>query len=362
MRRAGILFGLLLGIARKCLFPEGTNRLARMSTRHGQTRARRSKWRGMALAMPLLVVAAGCLYVVYLSTVSALAGARTGPAASGAGQGGPGSAASVPSPLVIATARLSDGKAGPALSAPGPAGALAPLAGGNYAGSLLLNDSGAQLAKWDATSSYCPTTPGYIANGTVGTNASGDATLTTNSIPGSCAALISPGAYSSGVIEAELDFPAMPGGSSTMANWTGLWLTDGPAWPTDGELDVAEVEPVDGVNAVTWHSGTSASLFSTSTSGYVANDLPVDGPDLSPGWHTVDVVYTAGFFEVYYDGQEYTSYTSSNVTGDALNIYLTMINTANTSDMADRIGGPPVNSTNATTTFAAKYVRVWSYR
>jgi len=329
-----------------------------MSTRHGKTRARRSKWRGVALTAPLLVVVAGCLYVVYLSTVSAFAGDKTG--ASAAGQGSPSSAGSAPSPLVIATARLSDGKAAPGLSA-SAAGSLAPLAGGNYAGSLLLNDKGSQLASWDATSSYCPTTPGYIANGTVGTDPSGAVTLTTNSTPGSCAALISPGAYSSDVIEAEVDFPAMPG-STTMANWTGLWLTDGPAWPTDGELDVAEVEPVNGVNAVTWHSGTSASLFSASTSGLVGDELPVEGPDLSPGWHTVDVVYTAGFFAVYYDGQEYTSYTSSNVTGDALNIYFTMVNTADTSDMADRIGGPPVNSTNAPTTFAVKYVRVWSYQ
>jgi hypothetical protein len=338
--------------------------LARTSTRHSKIQTRRSKWRGLALTVPLVAVAACCLYVVYLSTVDAFAGSQTGTAASAGGPGSISSAASVPAPLVVATARISDGKAVPGFSASSAsaAGSLAPLAGGNYAGPLLLNDTGSQLASWDATSSYCPTTPGYIANGTVGTDSSGDATLTTNSTPGSCAALISPGAYSSGVIQAELDFPAMPGGSSTMANWTGLWLTDGPAWPTDGELDVAEGEPVDGVNAVTWHSGTSASLFSTSTSGYVANQLPADGPDLSPGWHTVDVVYTAGFFAVYYDGQKYTSYTSSNVTGDALNIYFTMINTANTSDMADRIGGPPVNSTNAPTTFAVKYLRVWSYR
>jgi hypothetical protein len=315
------------------------------------------------LTVPLLVVASGCLYVVYLSTMAAFTGDHPGTAAGAGGQGSTSSAGSAPQPLVIATARIANGKAAPALSASSASAAgSGPLAGGNHAGSLLLNKTGSQLAKWDATSSYCPTTPGYVANGTVGTDSTGDATLTTNSTPGSCTALVSPGAYSSGVIEAELDFPAMPGGSSTMANWTGLWLTNALEWPADGELDAAEVEPVNGVNAVTWHSGTSAALFSASTSGLVGDELPVDGPDLSPGWHTVDVVYTAGYFAVYYDGQEYTSYTSSNVTGDPLNIYLTMINTADTSDMADRIGGPPVNSTNAPTTLAVKYLRVWSYQ
>ena len=49
-----------------------------------------------------------------------------------------------------------------------------------------------------------------------------------------------------------------------------------------------------------------------STDGFAQDGtLPVDGPNLTPGWHVVDVVYTKGFFAVYYDGKEYTSLSSS---------------------------------------------------
>ena len=45
----------------------------------------------------------------------------------------------------------------------------------------------------------------------------------------------------------------------------------------------------------------------------------------------MDIVYTKGFFAVYYDGKEFTSLNSDDVTGDALNIYLTTSVTPNTS-------------------------------
>jgi len=237
-----------------------------------------------------------------------------------------------------------------------------PLAGAQYAKSLILNDAGARLKSWNKTPSDCPANPGYFADGAVTADSSGAIKLTTTSKRGSCVALVSPGAYSSDVIEADIYFPALPGQPGTIANWTAFWLTDGPAWPKAGELDAVEVEPVDATNAVTWHSGTASSLFTVSTSPYFPPRLPAKAANLKPGWHTVDIVYTSGFFAVYYDGRMYTSYSGSQVTGSPLNIYLTMINTPDNSWVRQRIGGPPVNSVSSPATLAVKYLRIWSYR
>ena len=86
---------------------------------------------------------------------------------------------------------------------------------------LLLNEPGSALTAWNQTSSYCPATSDYLADGTVGTDSGGGVTLTTSSKPGSCVALISPSTYSSAVIEAEMYYPAVPGKPGTIANWRG---------------------------------------------------------------------------------------------------------------------------------------------
>jgi hypothetical protein len=238
-----------------------------------------------------------------------------------------------------------------------------PLGVGSYAGALLLDKTGSQLASWNQTSSYCPAKYGWSSDGTVGTDSAGDVTLVTSGKSGSCAALISPGAYSSGVIEADIDFPALPGSPGTIANWTSFWLTYGPTWPASGELDAVEVEPVDGQNAVTWQCGkTSSSLTAASTADFDRVQLPVESANLTPGWHVVDVVYTKGFFAVYYDGHQYTSYTSSNITGSALNIQITTGVTPDNSSIAAQIGGPPKNSDSSPATLAVKYVKVWSFK
>jgi hypothetical protein len=251
----------------------------------------------------------------------------------------------------------------PTTSAPssGGDGGATPLGGASYAGSLVLNDTGSQLAAWNQTSTFCPEQSWQVPNGTVSTG-SGDVTLSVNGQGGSCVALVSPQAYSSAVIEADIDFPALPGSSDTIADWTSFWLTDGANWPNDGELDAVEAEPVDGVNAVAWHGGTSSDEFSASTDDFFATKLPKDGPNLTPGWHTVDIVYTQGFFAVYYDGQEYTSYTSGNVTGDPLNIYMTTSVTPDIGSIEQELGGPPVNSDSSPATYAVKYLKVWSYK
>jgi hypothetical protein len=218
------------------------------------------------------------------------------------------------------------------------------------------------MTSWNETSSYCPTTSGMVGNGTVSTDSTGAVNLTTPSKAGSCVGIISPGAYGSDVIEADVDLPALPGKPETIANWVGFWLTNGPAWPVDGELDAVEVEPVNAVSAVTWHSGTRADEFSASTSGFAPVQLPQDGDNLSPGWHVIDIVYTRGYFAIYYDGGLYTSYTSSNVTGSPLNVYFTMANTPATSAVEKLIGAPPINSSPSPATMSVRYLKVWSYK
>jgi hypothetical protein len=238
-----------------------------------------------------------------------------------------------------------------------------PAAGASHAGSLVLNDTGSQLASWNQTSSECSSQSIGVANGTVATDSSGDATLTTTGKPGSCVAIISPNTYSSDVIEARIDFPALPGKAGTIANWTALWLTDQATWPVNGELDAVETEPVTGKNAVSWHSGpNSSSVFVASTDGFQPTKLPIQGPNLTPGWHTVDIVYTKGFFAVYYDGHQYTNYTSSKVTGSALNLILNSTVTPKTDAAWQAIGGPEVNSDSSPATIAVKYLRIWSYK
>jgi hypothetical protein len=240
---------------------------------------------------------------------------------------------------------------------------LTPAAGASYAGSLVLNATGAQLASWNQTSSECTSQSIGRADGTVATDSSGDATMTTTGKPGSCAAIISPNTYSSNVIEARIDFPAIPGKSNTIANWTALWMTNQAAWPVDGELDAVETEPVTGVNAVSWHSGaSSSSVFVASTDGFQQAKLPIQAPNLTPGWHTVDIVYTKGFFAVYYDGRQYTSYTSSKITGSALNIIFNTTVTPKTYAAYQIIGGTEKNSDSSPATIAVQYLKIWSYK
>jgi hypothetical protein len=238
-----------------------------------------------------------------------------------------------------------------------------PIAGAQYAGSVLLNATGSQVASWNQTSTFCPEDSWQVADGTVSTDHSDDAVLATTGTPGSCVAAISPGAYSSAVIEAYIYFPPLPGKPDTIADWTSFWLTDQATWPVDGELDAVEAEPATGVNAVAWHWGTSGSPMSMSTDGFAADGtLPIDGPNLTPGWHVVDVVYTKGFFAVYYDGKEYTSLSNSIITGAPLNILITTSVTPDSSQIQQELGNSPQNSDSLPAGMAVKYVKIWSFK
>ncbi len=327
-----------------------------------ETRTHATEWRLLSLVALLVVAMAGLCYAFYpRASAAPVIEPQAGAAPRSPGPG-PAAAAQAPSPIAVATAKLPKSaplKAPSATGAAKPSG-LVPLAGGGQAGSLVLDEPGSALTSWNATSSYCPATNSYLADGTVGTDSGGGVTLTTSSKPGSCVALISPSTYSSAVIEAEVYYPAVPSKPGTIANWSGLWLTDSARWPAAGELDASEIEPVDGTNAVTWHSGTTGSEFTASTSSFSPLVLPTQGANLTPGWHTIDVVYTKGYFAVYYDGHAFTSYTSSNVTGDPLNVYFTAVNSPDTSAVENAIGGPPVNSANSPATIAVKYLRIWT--
>jgi hypothetical protein len=262
--------------------------------------------------------------------------------------------------------------ASPAVRSSAPAGALppatsssTPLAGGNYAGSLILDDTGSRLTSWNQTSSVCDGQSWEVPDGIVSTDSSGDATVETTSTVGSCVGLVSPAAYASNVIEASIDFPALPSKPNTIANWTTFWLGDlqpGTS-PMSGELDAAEVEPNVGFSTVNYHWGTTAASFRVSTGGGPAGYvLPAEGPNLTPGWHVVDIVYTSGFFAVYYDGSLYASYKSSVITGDALNIIISSAVTPNTTAIQQALDGPPINSDSSSATLVVKYVKIWSYK
>jgi hypothetical protein len=88
----------------------------------------------------------------------------------------------------------------------------------------------------------------------------------------------------------------------------------------------------------------------------------VDGPNLAPGWHVVDIVYTKGFFALYYDGRQFTSLSSGVITGSPLNILITTNVTPDISQVEQTIGGPPLNSDSSPAGLAAKFVKIWSYK
>jgi hypothetical protein len=233
----------------------------------------------------------------------------------------------------------------------------------SYAGPLELNASGAELASWNQTSNYCRQSSWTVPDGTVTTDPAGDALLSTTGKPGSCVAVITPGAYSSGVVEADIDFPALPGKPGTIANWTAFWLTNQAKWPNDGEIDAVEAEPLTGVNAVSYHWGTQGKPLAMSTDGFASDGkIPIAGPNLTPGFHVVDIVFTKGFFAVYYDGKEFASVHSSVITGAPLNILLNSAVTPDTSALRKTIGGHPGNSDSSPATVEVKELRVWAYQ
>jgi hypothetical protein len=244
-----------------------------------------------------------------------------------------------------------------------PLASPGPVAGGQYAGRVELSAAGAQLASWNQTRSFCTQNDWGVADGSVFTDSSADAVLATTGKPGSCVGLVSPQSFSSAVIEAYAYFPPLPGRSGTIANWSSVWLTNQADWPVAGELDAVEAEPATGVNAVAWHWGSVGAEQSVSTDGLAQQGtLPKSGPNLTPGWHVVDIAYTQGFFAVYYDGRLFTTMASSVITGAPLNLLITSGVTPDTAEIEQQIGRAPVNSDSQPTGLAVKYVKVWAFK
>ena len=270
------------------------------------------------------------------------------------------------SPVASATASLPSARPAatptPAITIPAMI-SPPPVAGAGYAGSVVLNATGSQLASWNQTASFCTQDDWENPSGMVTTDRFGDALVETNGQDGSCAGLISPEAYSSAVIEAYVYFPPLPGSSGTIADWTSVWLTNQAAWPADGELDAVEAEPATGVNAVAYHWGSAGSPMSMSTDGFAPDGtLPKDGPTLTAGWHVVDIVYTKGFFAVYYDGREFTSLSNSVVTGAPVNVLITTSVTPDNMEIEQELGNAPQNSDSSPAAMAVKYVKVWAFK
>lgn len=256
------------------------------------------------------------------------------------------------------------GTASPTTGSAARPGGNVPMGGSQYAGSLVLNDNGSQLTSWNQTSEFCTSSSWEVPDGTVSTNSDGDATLSTTGTDGSCVGIFSPDGYASGVFEADINFPALPGNSNMIANWTTVWLTDQQAgtWPQVGELDAVEAEPDVGRSATSYHWGSADNLQTVSTDSGGEEQLPAESSNIGPGWHVVDIVWTSGFFAVYFDGNLYASYSSSVVTGAALQLAISSSVAPDNSQVENLLGGPPINSDSSPATIAVKYVKVWSYK
>lgn len=315
-------------------------------------------WLGLfAVGTALLI--SGCSSGAGTGAVSIPSAPAVPPGGAAEHSQGTGLPSTAASPAVASVSASPTAKAGQTNAPLSALGSAPPIAGASYAGSLVLNATGAQLKSWNQTSSYCQGQSWEVPDGSVTTDSSDDAVLETTGKAGSCVALISPASYSSAVIEAYMYLPPLPGKSGTIADWTSLWMS-GDNWPADGELDAVEAYPAGDTSSVSWHYGTPDSPLSISTGN--TGELPVKGTDITPGWHVVDIVYTKGFFAVYYDGKEYTSLSSDIVTGSPLDLRITTSVTPDVSSVLQTIGGAPVNSDSSPAAIAVKYVKVWSFK
>jgi len=152
--------------------------------------------------------------------------------------------------------------------------------------------------------------------------------LHTTGADGNCAVIQSTKLFptTAGVIQARIYLSAIPGQPTQVADWAAMWMY-GPNWPTDGEIDA--VESSYGSSAVTYHYGSSdpsspsynlsyttyRPLYPVNAAGTYAQPLYVTGPNVRPGWNTVDIAFSDHTIRIYYNGTLYTTAEGSYVTG-----------------------------------------------
>jgi hypothetical protein len=190
----------------------------------------------------------------------------------------------------------------------------APLANHPYG----TTKTGLQIAAWGPGSNA----PGNCTNphtSEISTNSSGDAVLTTSGATGDCVDLESPHTYPTVdgyVYETFADF-------SNWTQWDSFWMY-GSNWPTAGEIDATEGG--DGINAISYHYEGAAgpaqmsSCNDTNNCDSSATPLTTEpkNPEISPGWHTIDISYGTcgagcGVIDVWYDGTLYGTVSGANI-------------------------------------------------
>jgi hypothetical protein len=152
-------------------------------------------------------------------------------------------------------------------------------------------------------------------------NGSGYVELDTNGQDGNCTSIQSPRTYptaSGYVYEADVYF-------SSFEDWPAFWMY-GNNWPYQGEIDAAEADR--NANYVTWHyspcnSSVTSSQLSTNPYSYACkSELSPDPgvPNLTPGWHIVDIAFAGNGIQVFYDGKLYVTVpeTATGNTGDPM--------------------------------------------
>jgi Glycosyl hydrolases family 16 len=194
-------------------------------------------------------------------------------------------------------------------------------------GKLLVNDTGVDLARWS----------GRQHGGSV-TDHNGVLGLSTSGAPRNGYSIISPNTYTSGIIEARIYFPG--GTNGKIADWPAFWLSSAwsgaVSWPDGGEMDLAE--GLHGDLCVTYHYGVNGRSVSTWPFGVTS----------APGWHVVTGVWSAGQWDVYYDGKLAKAISGSFVVNDPMNIILSAYQ------------GRPGNHPGVPATLEVSYLRVWS--